>query len=88
MASAITYAAFGPLFSALVKPGINDAIMSGVGQTEGLQALAAEKGITMVQNAIDSFVGGINIQAISLLVASLAVILLVSVWHPWSRSHE
>jgi hypothetical protein len=88
IASAITYAIFGPLFSALAKPSINDAVMSGVGQTEGLQALVAEKGITMVQNAIDSFVGGINIQAISLLVVSLVVIILVGVWHPWNRSPE
>lgn len=88
MASAIAYAIFGPLFSVLAKPRINDAIMSGVGQTEGLQALAAEKGITMVQNAINSFVGRINIQAISLLVVSVVVIMLVSVWHPWSHSSE
>ncbi|MFC1945273.1 hypothetical protein ACFLWF_00800 [Chloroflexota bacterium] len=88
MASAIAYAVFGPLFSALAKPRINDAIMSGIGQTEGLQVLVAEKSIATVQNAIDSFVGGINIQAISLLVVSLVVIILVSVWHPWSRSSE
>jgi hypothetical protein len=82
IASLIVYIAFGPVFSAVAQPRIDDAFVEAVGQTEGVQAMAAEKGVEMGQNAIDSFVGGINIQAIVLLVVSLVAIAVV-IWRPW-----
>jgi hypothetical protein len=85
IAALITYIVFGPVFSAVAKPSIDDAIVSAVGTTEGVGALAADKGITVAKDTVDSFVGGINIQAIVLLVVSLAVIAVVVFWHPWRR---
>ncbi len=84
----ITYVAFGPVFSAVAKPRIDDAIVKAVGQQSTVVGtMAADKGIAMAGDTVDSFVGGINIQAIVLLVVSLAVIAVV-VWHPWSRRTE
>jgi hypothetical protein len=84
IASLIAYVAFGPVFSAVAQPRIDDAFVEAVGQAEGVQALAADKGVAIAQNAIDNFIGGINIQAIVLLVVSLVVITVV-VLQPWRR---
>jgi hypothetical protein len=84
IASLIVYVAFGPVFSAVAQPRIDDAFIEAVGKAEGVQALAADKGVAIAQNAIDSFVGGINIQAIVLLVVSLVAIAVV-VLQPWRR---
>jgi hypothetical protein len=88
IASLIVYIAFGPVFSAVAQPRIDDAFVEAVGQTEGFQALAADKGVQMGQNAIDSFVGGINIRAIILLVVSLVAIAAVIFWHFWRRRYK
>ncbi|HEX77020.1 MAG TPA: hypothetical protein G4O03_01215 [Dehalococcoidia bacterium] len=80
----IAYAIFGPLFSALAQPKIDDALTGAVSQAEGFQALLADKGVTMAQNAIDSFVGGLKSQALSLLAVALALIALGSAWHIWA----
>lgn len=77
----IAYVAFGPLFSAMVQPNIDDALMQAVGQAEGFQALVADKGVTIAQNAIDSFVGGIKGQALGLLIVSLVLIVSGGVWY-------
>lgn len=81
----IAYIVFGPLFSAMVQPRIDDALMQAVGQAEGFQALVAGKGITIAQSAIDSFIGGIKGQALGVLVASVVLIGLGSFWHIWAR---
>ena len=81
----ITYLIFGPLFSAMVQPRIDDAVMPAVSQAEGLQALMAGKGITIAQNAIASFVGGIKSQALGLLVASLLLLVVGVFWPIWPR---
>jgi len=81
----IAYIVFGPLFSAMVQPRLDDALMQAVGQAEGFQALVAGKGITIAQSAIDSFIGGIKGQALGVLVASVVLIGLGSFWHIWAR---
>jgi len=84
IACLIAYIAFGPVFSAFAEPRIDKALNESLGTTDGLGALAADKGVAVARDTVDSFVGGINIQAIVLLVLSLAAIAVV-VWHPWSR---
>ena len=81
----IAYIVFGPLFSAMVQPRIGEALMPAVGQAEGLPALLADKGVTMVQNAAVSFIGGIKNQALILLGVSLVLIVLGCVWPIWFR---
>ena len=81
----IAYIIFGPLFSAMVQPRIGEALMPAVGQAEGLPALLADKGVTMVQNAAVSFIGGIKSQALILLGVSLVLIVLGCVWPIWLR---
>jgi hypothetical protein len=85
IASLIVVIAIGPVFSALAQPRIDDALAEVVSGTEGVQALAAAKGVTVAQDAIDSFIGGINIWAIVLLALSLAAIAAVIFWHFWRR---
>jgi hypothetical protein len=85
IASLIAYIAAGPVFSAVAKPKIDDAIVSAVGeQSTVVGTIAADKGIAVAEDTVNSFVGGINIEAIILFVLCLVVIAVV-VWHPWSR---
>ena len=70
----ITCIAFGPVFSATAQPMIDEALMQTVGQAEGFQSLLADKGVTIAQNSIDSFVGGIKTQAFTLLGVSLVLV--------------
>lgn len=88
LASAMVYIAFGPLFSALARPRINEAMMLGTDQADGLQALIANKGIEIAQNVIDSFIGGINTQALILLLVSLVAIVVASLWYTLVRRRE
>jgi hypothetical protein len=81
----IAYIVFGPLFSAMVQPRLDEALMPAVGQAEGLQAMAAAKGINIVQNAIASFIGGIKSQALGLLIASLLLLAVGVFWPIWPR---
>jgi len=84
----LAYILYGPLFSAMVQPEIDSALMQVVGQAEGFQALVVDKGITIAQNAVDSFIGGLKLQALVLLIASVVLIVLVSVWHIWVRKRS
>jgi hypothetical protein len=85
IASLIVVIVLGPVFSALAQPRIDDALAEVVSGTEGVQALAAAKGVAIAQDAIDSFIGGINIWAIVLLVLSLVAIAAVIFWQFWRR---
>jgi hypothetical protein len=88
IASLITYIAAGPVFSALARPHIDDAIVSAAGQqTSVVGTMAADKGIEVAEDAVDSFIGGINIEAIVIFALCLVVIAVV-VWHPWSRGSQ
>jgi hypothetical protein len=88
IAALITYIAFGPVFSALAEPRIDEAINSNIDETDGIGALAAEKGAEIARDTVDSFIGGINIQAIVLFAVSLVVIGVIVFWHPWRRRPE
>ncbi len=81
----IAYIVFGPLFSAMVQPRLDEALLPAIGQAEGLPAMVMTKGITIVQNAITSFVGGIKSQALGLLVASLLLLVVGVFWPIWPR---
>lgn len=72
---------FGPMFSAVVQPGINVALTPPAGQADALEAMLVAKGASMVQNAIGTFVGGLRTQAIILLVVALGLIVLGAIWH-------
>jgi hypothetical protein len=88
IASLIAYIASGPVFSAVAKPQIDDAIVSAVGQQSTVVGtMAADKGIAVAEDTVDSFVSGINIEAIVIFVLCLVVIAVV-VWHPWSRRYQ
>jgi len=76
----LAYLAFGPLFSAMAQPRIDEALMSAVGQASGFQALAAEKGVSLAQNALDSFIGGLRGQALGLMIVSGVLIGVGVVW--------
>ncbi len=88
LASAMVYVAFGPLFSALAKPRISEAVTPWIDQAYGLEELIANKGAEMAQSAVNSFVSGINIQAIIVLAVSLVAIVLASLWYTFIRRRE
>ena len=84
-ASIIAYAAFGPLFSTVLQPRINEAMIQMIGQTQGFQALLVDKGIVIAQNSINSLLGGLKSQALILIGVSLALTVLGCVWSIWNR---
>jgi hypothetical protein len=85
IASLIAYIAAGPVFSAVAKPRIDDALVSAAAeQTSVVGTMAAAKGVAVAEDTINSFVSGINIEAIVVFALCLVVIAVV-VWHPWSR---
>ncbi|MBI2829877.1 MAG: hypothetical protein HYX81_01815 [Chloroflexi bacterium] len=83
VAAAITFAAAGPVFSALAQPQIDTALTESMAQaTPGsLQALVGEKMVTIAQNAIGDFIGGLRIQSLILLLLSIGLIVLGIIWH-------
>ena len=69
----------------MIQPRINDAMMQAGGQTEGLQALLVDKGVTIAQNIIDRFLRGLKSQTLILLGVSLVLIVIGCVWLIWAR---
>jgi hypothetical protein len=88
LASVIAYIVFGPIFSALAQPEIDETLIQALSQTSGLYDTITDKGIEIAQNAIDSFIGGIKIQAIIILVVSIVAIVLTSFWYPLFRREK
>jgi hypothetical protein len=81
----IAYIIFGPVFSATAQPVIDRTVTTGFGQTEGITSLMAQKGITVAQNTIDSFISGLKNQAIAITIASVVLIGVGVVLHNWER---
>ena len=81
----IAYIVFGPLFSAMVQPQLDAALLPVGGQAEGLGAMVAAKGIVIAQNAVASFIGGIKSQALGILAGSILLIGLMAAWPALSR---
>ncbi len=76
----IAYIVFGPLFSAMVQPRLDEALLPAVGQAEGMQAMIVAKGVTIAQNAVASFMGGLKSQALGILAVSVLLIGLAVAW--------
>ena len=76
----IAYIVFGPLFSAMVQPRLDEALLPAVGQAEGMQAMIVAKGVTIAQNAVASFMGGLKSQAVGILAVSVLLIGLAVAW--------
>ena len=85
VAALIVYIAFGPVFSAVAQPQIDEVIAEEFTGTEGVTGLGVDKGVEIAQDTIDSVVGGMNIQAIIIFAVSLAVIAAAVFWHFWRR---
>ena len=81
----IAYIVFGPLFSAMVQPQLDAALLPMGGQAEGLGAMVAAKGVIIVQNSIASFIGGIKSQALGIMAVSILLIGLAAAWPTLSR---
>lgn len=85
IACVIVFAVSGPVFSSVAKPKIDEAIDKAfTTDTTGVQAMALDKGVTVAKSAVDSFAGGLSIEAIVLFGVCIIAIAVV-VWHPWSR---
>jgi hypothetical protein len=82
--SVIAFIGFGPVFSAVAQPPI-DQILLDLKQIEGIIPSIAEKGSVLVQNAIDSFIGGLRNQSLGILIASVLIIGAGIVLHNWDK---
>lgn len=81
IAALIAVIIFGPVFSATVQPQVSNKLMQLASQPDVLQALVAGKAVTIAQNAIDSFIGGVRTQTIIWLVVGLVLIGGGCLWH-------
>lgn len=85
VAAIIALVIFGLLFPALAQPQIDAALKEGFSGLEGYRQLLADKAVSMVQNIINSFVGGIRVQALIVLVVAVVLIAVGAVWHIRTR---
>jgi len=88
LASAIAYIAFSPLFSAFARPEIDETLINALKQTNGLYSTITDKGIELAQNSIDSFLGGIKIQAIIIFIVYIVAVVLASFWYSLFRREK
>jgi hypothetical protein len=80
VAALILLIVFGPVFS-MVQPLINAALTPPAGQADVFQAMLLTKLSVMAQNAIGTFIGGLRIQTIIMLVVALALVALGFIWN-------
>lgn len=81
VASIIVLIAIGPLFASMAQPRIDTALADLTAQGEGLQALVGDKAREIAENAVATFISGLRIQAIILLVFSLIITGCGAAWH-------
>ncbi len=80
IASAITYAATGPVYRAVVEPIIRDSMQENITTTDKLTSIVTEKASDMGLTAIADFFSGIERTALLLLVLSVLAIAGTIVW--------
>jgi len=80
IASLFTFLVFGPLFSILGQPQINQALAQLTSGTQGIESLIMGKISTLTQNSIHSFIEGLNLQVLILLGVSLLSIAFGIIW--------
>lgn len=84
----ITFIAFGPVFSSVAEPRIHDQLVQQVsGSSSALETLLSNKGVSMAENAISSFVSGIKKEALTLLFTSLIILGCGIVWYIQEKRH-
>jgi hypothetical protein len=81
----ISYVLWGPVFSSLALPRIDEAVMPLTQQAEGVQGVVAAKAMTLVRNAVDGFVGGLKAQSLGLLIGSAVLIGAGVFWYYRTR---
>lgn len=79
--AAIVIVAVGPVFDAAAQPKISEQLNKANQEGTSLQALMSAKGASMAQNAIDTFIGGLQRQAVILLISSMLLLLIGIVWY-------
>lgn len=84
----ITFIAFGPVFSSVAEPRIHDQLVQQFsGGSSALETLLNNKAVSVAENAIDSFMSGIQKQALTLLFTSLVVLCFGIVWYIQEKRH-
>lgn len=72
----LTYVAIGPAFSSTVRPDIDRIINEAMSSGHRAEQVIAVKAVEVAHNSIDSFISGLQRQALLLLVTSLVLIAL------------
>jgi hypothetical protein len=78
--SALVYILFGPVYSVLAQPKISAGLLHIANQTQGFEGLITEKVVSIAQNSIDNFIGGIKLQVLILFFVSVLIIGFGIVW--------
>lgn len=77
---------FGPVYSATLEPRLNQALAQAGSQPGTLEALISARAVTLAQNAIGVFLGGLRTETIILLLVAVALIVVGSIWHMRGRT--
>ena len=80
IASAIVFAASGPVYDIAKERLVDNARAEGLADMKGTGLLAGEKGIDIVQTVADNFVSGITQTSLILMVVALVVFVASQVW--------
>lgn len=80
ISAAIVYIATGPVYSGIVQPEMDTVLSQQSAQVEEWASVFVDKGISMIKNAADTLVSGIQNQALILLVIAGTALVATIVW--------
>ncbi len=79
-ATGLAYAAFGPVYRAIVQPMLDDAFAEAKADAMGVALMMVEKGTSVAQSAINDIVSPLATQALVLLITSVVALAVVILW--------
>lgn len=88
VAGIVALVVYGPVFSAVAQPRVDEALAQATSEAEGVQLLVVQKGAEIAHNVIGTFIGPLRVQAIGLVMIGLALAGVGSLWYIRSRRIE
>lgn len=80
IAAGIAYAAFGPVYRAVVEPILDKGFADAARDVTGVGLLMIQKGTSVTQTAINDIISGLATQALVLLIISVVALAVAILW--------
>jgi len=72
----IAYVLFGPVFSSVGRPPIDEALGQTVAGSQGVGQVVAVKAVQIVEDSLDTFMNGLKVRALMVVVVSIVLIVV------------